>query len=313
MKSLVTTNRRTVKALKQLNDSPATVYLNSLAPSGRRSMRSQLQSILNSLKYKGDVETFPWSKLRYAHIAKIQNGLLVSGKSISTANTTIAAIKGVMRAAFNLGQLNGEAYIRIQSIKRVNHHQLPAGRSLRPREIKKMLDNCQQEKTCQGTRDAAIIALLAATGLRRSELVAININDYDRKQGQLIVQSGKGNRQRIASIPKASKKWLSKWLALRNKKTGPLFTRIISGESTNTGITAQTIYNILQARSENAGIKVCTPHDLRRTLVTRLLDSGVDINTVRQIVGHQDINTTARYDRRDERIKNKVIQKLIVF
>jgi integrase/recombinase XerD len=73
---------------------------------------------------------------------------------------------------------------------------------------------------------------------------------------------------------------------------------------------SQGIYDLLKKRSEQAGIENCSPHDLRRTFVTRLLESGIDINTVRQLAGHTDIQTTARYDLRDVKAQKKSCSKI---
>ena len=302
-----------IKQLSTIKDDPFTLYLNSLAPSGRRSMKSQLSSVLKLMDYIGDPTCFPWSNLKYVHIVKIKNILLEQGKAANTINTTIAAINGVMRTAFNMGLLSADDYMRIKLIKRVNSHKLPVGRELKRSELKKMLACCKRDNDALGVRDAAIIALMVSTGLRRSEVVALNIEDYDVNGGSLMVQQGKGNRQRNAFIVVPAKKLILKWMKLRSGAKDILFTRIISGVPTDNKLSTQSIYNIIKARAEQAGIERCTPHDLRRTLVTRLLDTGIDINTVRQIVGHQDVNTTARYDRRDELNRDIVIRKLHIF
>ena len=303
-------------SIKQLNtskDDPFTLYLAGLAPSGRRSMKSQLAGVLKLMGYTDDPAQFPWRNLKYGHVVKLRYILIEQGKSANTVNTTMAAISGVMRTAFNMGLISSDDYMRVKLIKRVNNHKLPVGRELKQQEIKKMLACCKRGKNTLGIRDAAIIAVMLSTGLRRSEVVGLNIEDYDVNNMTLVVNHGKGNRQRLAHISVPAKKLLQKWLKLRSDKTGTLFTRVIADDPTDHKLSAQAIYNLIRLRSEQAGIEHCAPHDLRRTLVTRLLDMGVDINTVRQIVGHQNINTTARYDKRDFKIAKDTIRKVIEF
>ncbi|MDH5571723.1 MAG: site-specific integrase [Gammaproteobacteria bacterium] len=310
-KDIAIRNKRfLIKQLSNTEDDPFTLYLNSLAPSGRRSMKSQLIGILRLMGYLDDPTCFPWANLKYVHIVKIRNLLLEQGKSANTINTTIAAINGVMRTGFNIGLLSADEYMRIKLIKRVNSHKLPVGRELKRSELKRMLACCKRDNDALGIRDAAIIGLMVSTGLRRSEVASLNIEDYSVKDGSLIVQQGKGNRQRMTFITPHAKKLMLKWMKLRAVATGILFSRVVSCVPTDNKLSGQSIYNIIKARSEQAGIERCSPHDLRRTLVTRLLDTGIDINTVRQIVGHQDVNTTARYDRRNEQINSTVIRKL---
>jgi len=78
----------------------------------------------------------------------------------------------------------------------------------------------------------------------------------------------------------------------------------------NRQLSSHSIYEIIKNRAEQAHIEPCRPHDLRRTFVTQLLESGVDINTTRQLVGHTDIQTTARYDLRDEKSQKKAVKQL---
>ena len=74
---------------------------------------------------------------------------------------------------------------------------------------------------------------------------------------------------------------------------------------------SQSVYDIVQQRAEQAQIGNVRPHDLRRTFVTQLLEAGVDLNTTRQLAGHQDIQTTARYDFRSEKAQKKAVQQLV--
>ena len=75
-------------------------------------------------------------------------------------------------------------------------------------------------------------------------------------------------------------------------------------------MTGQAIYAMLQKRAEQAGVENISPHDLRRTFISNMLDVGVDLATISQIVGREDVNTTAIYDRRPELSKKKALQLL---
>ena len=75
-------------------------------------------------------------------------------------------------------------------------------------------------------------------------------------------------------------------------------------------ITAGTIHQLLRARADESPVSSFTPHDRRRTFATRLLESGADINTVRQAMGHASIITTQRYDRRGERTVEEATRKV---
>ncbi len=75
-------------------------------------------------------------------------------------------------------------------------------------------------------------------------------------------------------------------------------------------MSSQSVYDLVGKRAREAKIENCRPHDLRRTFVTRLLESGVDIHTVSQLAGHSDIQTTARYDLRGQEEQRKAIHRV---
>lgn len=312
-KNIKILTKETEQYLKDKSDDPYLLYLSSLASSGRRSMESQLSGIVKMIGFEGKPTAFPWSKLRYPHLVKIKYDLVNAGKSANTVNTSLAAVKGVLRTAFNLGKITAEDYLRIQSINRVNSKHLPVGRSLSANEIKKLFSVCRKNSEVMNIRDKAIIALMLSTGVRRAEIVAINCSDYDTRKSIVVIKHGKGGRERVLVITAGTKRRLTQWLKVRGNGGGALFTRVVANMPTQHRLSSQAIYNIVRTKSKQAGIKCCTPHDLRRTLVTRLLGSGVDLNTVRKIVGHADINTTARYDRRSEDSNKRIIQKVMTF
>ncbi len=278
---------------------PALVYLETLASSGRRSMKCQLQSAIRVLGSKRSVESYNWSTLCYADMIKIRARLLDHKKSPHTVNLCLAALKGTAQCAFHLKVLNAEAVMHIKSVKRVRCQSVPTGRSLNTKELNALFRNCKKDNSITGIRDSALLAVMVTTGLRRAEITTINIDNYNRKAGQLNVSQTKGNKDRVCVLPTATKKLLQKWIDKRGIELGALFCRIRRNDKiVIKALTAQAIYNIVKDRADDANIGKVRPHDLRRSFVTRLLESNIDINTVRQLVGHSDIKTTSRYDLR---------------
>ena len=97
----------------------------------------------------------------------------------------------------------------------------------------------------------------------------------------------------------------------RGPGPGPLFTVVRKGDHvTQDGLTAQTVYDVLARRADQAGVKKFSPHDLRRTFAGDLLDAGADLATVQKLMGHANANTTAAYDRRDAKAKKAAVNKL---
>ena len=272
-------------------------------------MRSLLQIAANIFEFEGALERMPWPLLQYHHIAQVRSTLQNNGKSANTINLTLSACRGVMKACFNLGLIKADQLMLINEVKRVRGKRLPSGRCLTQQETKGLIAACKRDKTIAGKRDLAMIVLMLATGLRRSEVVALGIDDYNTRNGELIVIVGKGNKQRVVFIQADSRQLIKPWINCRGKGLGALFQPINNRNIINRQMTSQSLYDLLKKRSIEAKIEHCTPHDFRRTFVTRLLESGVDINTVRQLAGHSDIQTTARYDLRDEKEQKRAMKR----
>ncbi len=299
-----------IQFLESDEDDPVTLYLEGLAITGRRSMRSLLHKASDVFGFEGELTKMPWPLLQYQHIAKLRAELQNEGKAANTINLSIAACRGVMKACFNLGLIKADQLMLINEVKRVRGKKLPSGRKLLEREIKALIGVCKRDKTIAGRRDLAVVTLMLSTGLRRSEVVSLNIDDYNSRNGELTVKAGKGNKQRLVFIQVDARQLIKPWLNCRGKSAGQFFYPINNKIAIiQRQMTTQSLYDLIKKRSVDAGINHCSPHDLRRTFVTRLLESGIDINTVRQLAGHSDIQTTARYDLRDDREQRRAMKQ----
>lgn len=178
-------------------------------------------------------------------------------------------------------------------------------------ELRSLFDSCRGG-TAADARDAALMGVLYAAGLRRAEVVALDVSDYDPDTGSVVIH-GKGNKERAAYIDNGAADAMSAWLSVRGESPGPLFCPVTqTGAVTIRPMTDQAVYAILQARAKKANVKAFSPHDLRRSCVSDLLDAGVDISVVQRFVGHANVTTTARYDRRGEQAKKKAAKSLHV-
>ncbi len=293
-----------------LAECPAAVYLASLRPTGRRAMKNLLNVIANSVSAgKYDVFSMPWHELRYQHTAPIRTALMERYKPASV-NMALSALRQVLKEAWQLGQMNAEEYHRAANIKAIRGESLPRGRALAGGELAALINVCYQDDSPIGFRDAALIAVLYAGGLRRSEIIKLEVANYDAETGALTIIGGKGGKDRVCYLGTGSDA-LADWLNLRGSSAGPLFYPIRrGGHIERHRLTEQSILFILKKRGDQAGVKAFSPHDMRRTFISDLLSAGADISTVQKLAGHADVQTTARYDRRGEVTKRQAASKL---
>ena len=291
---------------------PALVYLAALAPSGRRAVEGRLKLIAGLLGHE-NFAALPWHLLRYQHVAAIRAKLLELGQAPATVNLSLSALRGVAKAAFNLELMTAEEYQRLRNVPTVKGERLPAGRHVGSGELVALLEVCARDEGPAGVRDAAIIGLMyAAGGMRRSEIVGLDREDYERESGELKVR-GKGSKERLVYVDNGARDALEDWLEVRGEEPGPLLVPINKGGALQwRRMTDQAVYGILRKRAGQAVVEQVSPHDLRRSFVSDLLDAGADISTVAKLAGHANVQTTARYDRRGEEAKRKAAALLHV-
>jgi integrase len=286
-------------------------YISGLAPSGRRGITSLLNRSASILKRGADADHYPWEQLNYAAVAKVRAALLDDGYAVSSVNMALSALRGMAQTAFNLNCLHAETLARIRSVKRVSGDIQRKGRALDKQEIQALIQAAKQHsQTVRRCRDTAIVLTLCGTGLRAGELVKLKRRDYDN--GILTVRQGKGRKYREIHVADAVNKAIRTWLKVSaNEADSALFSRIQrNGKVVSQPLTTTGLTGILAELQQTSGIARFTPHDMRRTFITRLLEQGVDINIVRQLAGHKDISTTTRYDYRDDDMKAKASQRL---
>jgi site-specific recombinase XerD len=298
-----------------LDQHPAAVYLASLTSLRSRRVMEQSLRALTALITGEDPKiaqylALDWSALRYTHTAALRARLAATYRP-ATANRLLAALRGVLKEAWRLGQMSAEDYRRAVDVRGVKAETLPAGRELAQGELFALVQACKADHSPAGVRDAAILGLLYTCGLRREELVALDVADVEPETGKLLVRVGKGRKERTAYVQGGALHALHDWLAVGGIYSGALFVPINKGgKLTPRRMNAQSIYDMLKRRAVDAGVKDFSPHDLRRTFVGDMLDRGVDIATVANIAGHSSVDTTRRYDRRPEETKRKAAGRL---
>lgn len=297
-----------------LTEHPAHVYLNSrLSPGSRRAMRGALKTIAQILTGGVASEmTLDWSKLRYKHTAALR-AVLTEKYAPATTNKFLSALRCVLREALRLELIDGADYARAVDVINVKVSTQLRGRALTEDEILALFQACYDDPTPAGFRDAALIALLRSGGLRRSEVVNLNLKDFNPKTGALDVIGGKGGKDGTVYLNSDAIALVESWLKIRGTVGEPLLCHVNkSGRVEVRRLTPQAVLYILQRRGQLVGVKDFSSHDFRRTFISELFDAGVDVSTIKQLARHSNANQTTRYDRRGDETKRRAVQKLSI-
>lgn len=316
-KAKPTKKRRAIFAKRHTYDdgqSPVEMYLDSFGDDSQRVMRSALDSLADILS-DGKVPTdkLAWHQLRAQHVAALRGRMLRLFQP-STTNRYLTALRGVMKAAWRLDLIDHETMERAVDVAPARGKRELKGRAVSADELVALFAACSNDSNEPlGARDAAILALLYGAGLRRAEVADALIENFDKRRGRLRI-IGKGNKERDAYLPPGALSSVLAWLEHRGTAGVHLFNRITKAGAVavDHGISAQLVYHVVRHRHLKAGVEPFTPHDLRRSHISDLLDSGVDLATVSRQVGHSNVQTTARYDRRDGAAQQRGVLKLEV-
>lgn len=290
---------------------PAAMYLATLGSvQSRRVMQSRLNRFAKLLQLQ-DWRDIPWREFDRPWLLLAKEALSVDNCSPDTINAVLSMLKGVALQAWELKLISDHRYLRIKNTKSIRGHRIPKRRWLNKNDIVSLLDQCLADDRVQGLRDAALLGLLYGCGLRRSEIVGIDTEHMNEKAGEIRIL-GKGNKERLVYPPARTWEMLREWISDgRGDHAGPLFCRIRKGGVVTTErLTDQSVYYIMKRLIGLTGVENFSPHDLRGSFISYLLDNGEDIKTVADIVGHADVRTTAGYDRRGEQRKKVANRKI---
>lgn len=171
-----------------------------------------------------------------------------------------------------------------------------APKSLARNEYNRLLRDAERE----GVRTAAIVYTLLYTGLRVSELAALNIDDVkmSARSGSVTVRNGKGSVARVVPLPAEARYYIRQYLATRTDNEDALFV-----SNYRRRMSVRSIQRVLEKLGTH-------PHAARHTYARRLVDSGVDIAAVAELMGHADINVTRRYAKPDMHDLENAVEKV---
>ena len=255
---------------------------------------NQFWEFLQARRGRGATGPYPWASVEL----NLLNEYIVDlrgrkGYRDTTTARKVAAIRSFFGFLFENGVINEDPTESLGSPR--------VGRSLpkflSKEEVTRLLDAACQESGNEAKRDAAILELLYATGLRVGELVSLNLTDIDLQESYIRCW-GKGSKERLVHLyPKAVKE-LKEYLSrarlalVKNRKNETALFVNHRGER----LTRQWVWNILKVYRVKAGIRQrITPHTLRHSFATHLLQNGASLRHVQELLGHSSISTTQVY------------------
>ena len=225
-----------------------------------------------------------------------------AGRKASTIARRLASIKAFYRF------LTAERYLRRDPAEVLEAAQkgLQLPKFLSIQEVDDLLDQ-PNLGTLEGYRDKTLLETLYATGMRVSELVSVPVQNVDLKMQYLIVL-GKGSKERMLPLGRTALKYLERYLNVVRPQLlhgKPEAVQELFVTSWGGPMTRQRVNELIEAYAQSAGItKRVTPHMLRHSFATHLLNNGTDLRVVQELLGHADISTTQIYTHLDvERLR----------
>lgn len=254
------------------------------------------------LSYERDLRIFckalkiPEDKLVQVQRIQIINyitGLKLQGRTAATIARKLAAIKAFYRFMITENYLQSDPAEAVEAGTKGVH--LP--KVLTEPEIQALLE-APDISTAEGLRDRTMLEMLYATGMRVSELVTVKAASVNLDM-RYVIAFGKGSKERIVPLGSVAITYLRKYLAegrnhflKENEKDPETLFLGLGGQ----GLTRQRVWEIIKQYGRQAGItKMISPHVLRHSFATHLLDNGADLRSVQEMLGHADISTTQIY------------------
>lgn len=224
------------------------------------------------------------------HIVKYFQSLRTAGISARSVARALAAIRGLFRF------LVGEKHLTNDPTENIENPKLwsTLPKVLHSTEVEALLA-APDTTTANGLRDKAMIELLYATGLRVSELIHVKIEDLVLDAGFLRT-IGKGSKERIVPFGDSARDWIVQYVERGRPDHDKHGDRTLFLSNRGRGLSRQSVWLNIVKYSKKAGIRAeISPHVLRHSFATHLLENGADLRSVQMMLGHTDISTTQIY------------------
>ena len=215
----------------------------------------------------------------------------------STVNLRLAAVRRVAYEAADSGLLSPELAAGIRRVKGVRRLGVRVGNWLTVEQGKRLLESASQDDL-RSRRNYAMLAMLIGCGLRRGELLTLNLESIQQREEHWVIADliGKGGHIRTVPIPTWVKAAIDAWTEVSEIREGRVFRSINkAGRIWGNGMTEKVVWEVVREAAGRAGIEKLAPHDLRRTCARLCHLSGGELDQIQFLLGHASIQTTERY------------------
>lgn len=219
------------------------------------------------------------------------------GYAPATINLRLAAVRRVAYEAADAGLLSPELAAGIRRVKGVRRIGVRLGNWLTPEQGRRLLE-VTTPSSPRELRDQAMVAMLIGCGLRRAELLALQLESIQQREEHWVIADlvGKGGHVRTVPIPAWVKNHVDAWTAAAAITHGSVFRAINkAGRVWGEGMSPKVLWNVVRAAAGRAGIDKLAPHDLRRTCARLCHLAGGELDQIQFLLGHVSIQTTERY------------------
>ncbi len=283
--------RRSVLRLPDLDHSKSAV-LNGLASPGSR--RAYGFAIEEFIAWYCSEPRLAFNRIV---LVRFRMHLEARGLSAATINQRLAAVRRLAYEAADCGLLSPELAAGIRRVKGVKQLGRRSGNWL-SRDQSVALLNRIGDGSLRQKRDSAIVATLLGCGLRRSELVGLEVESIQLRQDHWAIVDlvGKGGHILTVPIPRWTKAALDRWVSAAGITCGKLFRAVNrTGRVWGSGISQNLVWCIVRSYCLELGLQGIAPHDLRRTCAKLCHDSGGELEQIQFLLGHASVQTTERY------------------
>ncbi len=255
--------------------------------------------------YNEEYETQDISKAHYSQIRSWIVKLVDSGVSNRTVNRKVSSLKTYYKFLLKSEQVDKNPLAKHKALKASRKLQIPFS----PTEVESVLNDLVDYQDFESVRDRLIIELFYATGIRRIELVNLQLSDMDIGKQQIKVL-GKRNKERYLPLLSSVCQTLKQYLNLRSSVIANSETQFLLLTKKGVKIYETLVYRIINSYFSKASSKVKkSPHILRHSFATHLLNEGANLNAVKELLGHSSLAATQVYTHHSVAQLTKVYQQ----